>query len=146
MRRAMSLLRSRKGAIVAVVAVLAAGVTAVGVALAASVNVTDTTSIRLRVVESEFEDGFDSRWHTHPGAPIVQVKEGSFKIYQGSCKPTVVGAGETYIEVPNVPVRAIATGHIKWTTTQVWQDGLLFTTTLASGADPFDCEQLGANP
>ena len=92
----------------------------VGIAVAASVAVRDTTDVRLRVIQSEFATGFDSGWHTHPGVVIVQVQEGKFKIYQGSCEPTVVQKGETYLEVPFVPVRAVATGAIKWTTSQIF--------------------------
>ena len=97
---------------------------ATGVALAASVLVRDTTDVRLRVIQSEFADGFDSGWHTHPGMVIVQVQQGKFKIYQGSCKhPTVVEKGETYLEIPFVPVRAVAKGEVKWTTTQILPAG-----------------------
>ena len=60
--------------------------------------------------------GFDSGWHVHPGLAIVQVESGSFQIYQGSCTPKTVNAGETFIEVPWKPVRAVATGSITWTT------------------------------
>ena len=98
---------------------LAAAVVGVGIGVAASTVVTDTNTVRLRIVQSEFADGFDSGWHTHPGVVIVQVQEGYFKLYQGSCKPTVVQAGETYLEVPLVPVRAVAKGEIKWTTSQI---------------------------
>ncbi|MEP7223337.1 MAG: hypothetical protein ABI783_00070 [Actinomycetota bacterium] len=61
-------------------------------------------------------DSFDSGWHVHPGLVVVQVEEGSFQFTQGSCTPKTVGAGETFIEVPWKPVRAVATGPIKWTT------------------------------
>ena len=88
-------------------------------AYAASTVVVDTTNVRLRVVQSEFADGFDSGWHTHPGPVIVQVREGNFKIYQGGCEPHVVHEGETYVEVPFVPVRAVAKGRIAWTTSQI---------------------------
>lgn len=91
----------------------------VGLAVAASVAVVDTTNVRLRVVQSDFPEGFDSGWHTHPGPVIVQVQEGLFKIYQGGCEPHVVHEGETFIEVPFVPVRAISKGPIKWTTSQI---------------------------
>jgi len=47
------------------------------------------------------------------------VQEGSFKIYQGSCTPTTVSAGQTFIEAPHLPVRALATGTIRWTTTMI---------------------------
>ena len=90
-----------------------------GVAVAASLAVVDTTAVRLRVVQSQFENGFDSGWHTHPGPVIVQVLEGTFKIYQGGCEPVVVHAGGTYVEVPFVPVRAIAKDRITWTTSQI---------------------------
>lgn len=91
----------------------------VGIAMAASVVVVDTNNVRLRVVQSAFEEGFDSGWHTHPGPVIVQVQEGMFKIYQGGCVPKIVHEGETLVEVPLVPVRAIAKGPIKWTTSQI---------------------------
>ena len=91
----------------------------VGIGYAASTVVRDTTSVRLRVIQSEFADGFDSGWHMHPGVVIVQVQEGSFRIYQGSCRATVVHRGETYLEVPFVPVRAVAKGNVKWTTSQI---------------------------
>ena len=90
-----------------------------GIGYAVSNVVRDTTSVRLRVIQSEFADGFDSGWHTHPGPVIVQVQDGRFKIYQGSCKATVVQKGENYLEVPFVPVRAVAQGHVKWTTSQI---------------------------
>jgi hypothetical protein len=67
--------------------------------------------------------GFDSGWHIHPGLAIVQVESGSFQIYQGSCTPKTVNAGETFIEVPWKPVRAVATGSITWTTSLLVPSG-----------------------
>ena len=61
-------------------------------------------------------DSFDSGWHVHPGLVVVQVEEGSFQFTQASCTPKTVGAGETFLEVPWKPVRAVATGPVKWTT------------------------------
>jgi quercetin dioxygenase-like cupin family protein len=110
--------RPGRGSIAACLALAAAGL-AVGIAFAASMVVVDTSDVRLRVVQSEFESGFDSGWHTHPGPVIVQVQEGTFKIYQGGCEPVVVHAGDSYIEVPFVPVRAVAKGRIVWTTSQI---------------------------
>jgi quercetin dioxygenase-like cupin family protein len=98
------------------VSLVAAGA---GIGVAASTAVVDTQSVRLRVVQSDFTDGFDSGWHMHPGPVIVQVTQGQFKIFQGTCHPRVVNEGETYLEVPYVPVRAVATGHITWTTSMV---------------------------
>jgi quercetin dioxygenase-like cupin family protein len=91
----------------------------VGIGIAATSTTVDTNDVRLRVLQSDFADGFDSGWHTHPGAVIVQVQEGFLKITQGGCQPEVVQKGETYLEVPLVPVRAVATGPVKWTTTQI---------------------------
>ncbi len=67
-------------------------------------------------------DGLDSGWHIHPGPVIVQVEQGAFRLYQGSCAPRIIGPGETYIEVPNVPVRAVAKDAVTWTTTLVIPD------------------------
>jgi hypothetical protein len=100
--------------------VVVAGVTA-AVALPAVISqsvITDTTSVHLRVQRTA-ADGFDSGWHVHPGLSIVQVEEGSIKIYENSCTPKTVGPGDTLIEVPFQPVRAIATGHVVWTTSFV---------------------------
>jgi quercetin dioxygenase-like cupin family protein len=124
-----ALRRSKKIVLaLAIVAVAAAA----GVAVAAQTIVTDTDNVHLRVVKSQFDDGFDSGWHIHPGPAIVQVQTGRFKMFQGSCEPTVVGAGETYIEVPNVPVLAVAKGEIEWTTTLIYETGQAASTPVAS--------------
>ncbi len=115
--------RSRKAYVFAGVALVAA--LAAGVAIAGSNVIRDTTNLRLRIIQSEFADGFDSGWHMHPGPVIVQVQKGYFKIYQGlpgergTCEPTIVQAGESYLEIPFVPVRAVARDEIQWTTSQI---------------------------
>jgi quercetin dioxygenase-like cupin family protein len=121
--------RSKK--IVLALAVIAVTATA-GVAVAAQTFVTDTDNVHLRIVKSQFDDGFDSGWHTHPGPAIVQVQKGRFKISQGTCEPTTVSAGETYIEVPSVPVLAVAKGEIEWTTTLIYETGRPAGTPVAS--------------
>jgi quercetin dioxygenase-like cupin family protein len=126
----MSALRPSKRIVLAL-AVIAVAATA-GVAVAAQTVVTDTDNVHLRIVKSQFDDGFDSGWHMHPGPAIVQVQEGRFKIFDSSCKPTTVGAGETYIEVPNVPVLAVAKGEIEWTTTLIYETGQAAATPVAS--------------
>jgi quercetin dioxygenase-like cupin family protein len=108
--------------IVLALAIVAVAATA-GVAVAAQTIVTDTDNVHLRIVKSQFDDGFDSGWHTHPGPAIVQVQNGRFKIFDSRCKPTIVGAGETYVEVPNDPVLAVAKGEIEWTTTLIYETG-----------------------
>jgi len=122
----MRALRSNRFLVVIAVAI-AAGVVA-AVALPAVISqqvINDTGNIHLRIVRTN-ADGFDSGWHVHPGLSIVQVQEGSLQLYQGGCTPRTVGAGDTYIEVPHLPVRAVATGKALWTTTFI-----------TNGADPF---------
>jgi hypothetical protein len=105
----------------------AAALAAVGFAAVTSQTVlADGTNLHIRVVKT-IADDFDSGWHVHPGPAIVQVQEGSFQITQGSCTPKTVSAGDTFIEIPFVPVRAVATGHIVWTTTLLgrYEDKLL---------------------
>jgi quercetin dioxygenase-like cupin family protein len=113
---------------------LTLAVSSVGIALAATAPaqkaiVDEYGNIRLRIVESDYvpttaDPRYDSGWHTHPGPAIVQVKSGTFDITQVGCTPTKVGPGQTYIEIPNTPVRAVSEGAIKWTTTLLlWNTG-----------------------
>ena len=97
------------------VAVIGAGI---AIAVTTSTTLADTNAVRLKIVRSETTGDFSSGWHTHPGPVIVQVQEGFLKIsQQGNCQPNVVGAGETFIEVPELPLVAEAKGPAKWTTT-----------------------------
>jgi quercetin dioxygenase-like cupin family protein len=81
-------------------------------------NAANSGAANIRIVHTVANE-FDSGWHTHPGPAIVQVQAGFLKIYQGSCEPTVVQKGDTYIEIPGVPVRGVASGPVEWTTTLV---------------------------
>jgi quercetin dioxygenase-like cupin family protein len=114
----MGVLRSKRAVALVAAIVVAAGLAAVGIsAVLSQTVVVDGTNIHFRVVRTVAND-FDSGWHTHPGLAIVQVQQGSLQITQaGSCTAKTVGAGETYIEVPYTPVRAVATGFVSWTTT-----------------------------
>jgi hypothetical protein len=128
--------RSRKAIVTLACTVVAAAVLA-GTALSGLISQTivrDSTSVHLRVVRS-VADAYDSGWHTHPGPAIVQVQEGSFQITQGTCTPTTVSAGQTYVEVPFLAVRAVSTGRVVWTTTLVGpqEDALLTPTTSPCG-------------
>jgi hypothetical protein len=128
----MRVLRSKKF-LVLLAGLVTAG-TAVAIAVAAVTSqqvITDTTNMHLRV-QRTVADGFDSGWHVHPGLAIVQVEEGSFQIYENGCTPKTVGAGDTFIEVPYQPVRAIATGHIVWTTSFVVDNSGLFLIPLST--------------
>jgi hypothetical protein len=116
--------------------VIVAGVVA-AVALSAVTSqqvINDTSNVHLRIVRTT-ADGFDSGWHVHPGIVIVQVQEGSLQLYQGSCTPKTVGAGDTYLEVPHLAVRAVATGRVAWTTTMI-----------TNGADPVTIPLSAYNP
>jgi hypothetical protein len=117
-----------------VMSALAVAASSVGVALAShgpnqKVLVDTYGNLRLRIVEGEYvpkadEPRFDSGWHTHPGIAVVQVKSGTFEITQVGCNATTVGPGQTYIEIPNTPIRAVSQGAIKWTTTLLlWNTG-----------------------
>jgi quercetin dioxygenase-like cupin family protein len=116
-----------------------------GVALAgitSAIITTDTTNVKLTITENK-ADNFYSGWHTHPGPVIVQVQTGYLKFYHGvvNCAPDVVGPGETTIETPNVPVLAVAKGHVEWTTTLIRDASKPGRTDLIP---PFPCDV--ANP
>jgi hypothetical protein len=128
----MRVLRSRKFLILLAGLVTAGTAAAIAIAAVTSQSViTDTTNVHLRVQRTT-ADGFDSGWHVHPGLAIVQVEEGSIQIYANSCTAKTVGAGDTFIEVPFRPVRAIATGHVVWTTTFVLNGSDAFQIPLSS--------------
>jgi quercetin dioxygenase-like cupin family protein len=119
-RRAVKSVISSKTAMVLIAAVLGGGVVA-AVALADTwtSTVENDSNAHLRIVYT-YANNFDSGWHFHPGVAIVQVTKGSLTVTQASdCKPKTVSAGETSIEVPYVPVRAVGVGETAWTTTFV---------------------------
>ena len=122
----MSVPRSKTFLVLLAMLVTAATAAAIAIAAVTSQTViTDTSNVHLRVQRTTAE-GFDSGWHIHPGLAIVQVEEGSINLYENSCTPKTLAAGSTSIEIPFRPVRAIATGHVVWTTTFV-----------LNGPDPF---------
>jgi hypothetical protein len=128
----MRVLRSKKFLVLLAVLVTAGSAVAIAIAAVTSQQViTDTTNMHLRV-QRTVADGFDSGWHVHPGLSIVQVEEGSLQIYENGCTPKTVGAGDTFIEVPYLPVRGIATGHVVWTTSFVVDGAGLFLIPLSS--------------
>jgi hypothetical protein len=113
----MSVLRSKRILVLLAAIVVTAGLAGAGIsALVSGTVLADGTNIHFRIVRNVAE-GFDSGWHIHPGLAVVQVQEGSLQITQGSCTAKTVNAGDTSIEVPYVPVRATATGHVVWTVT-----------------------------
>jgi hypothetical protein len=103
---------------------------AIGVGIASAVVTSailaDTNVVREKIVRTQFTPSaeqltFAAGWHMHPGLSIVQVQEGRLTILQ-SCRSTKVGPGETFVEVPYLPVNAVASGPVKWTTTFVLAD------------------------
>jgi hypothetical protein len=115
----MQVMRAKKVLVLVGAMLAAATLAAVGISAVTSQTVmADATNLHIRVIRTAAND-FDSGWHIHPGPAIVQVQEGSFQVTQGSCTAKTVAAGDTYIEIPYVPVRAVATGRIVWTTTQL---------------------------
>jgi hypothetical protein len=114
----MRLLRSKKVIVVLATTLVAVGaLAAVGISGVVSQTVlADGENIHFQVIRRVADD-FDSGWHIHPGPAILQVQQGSFQITQGGCTAKTVNAGDTFIEVPYLPVRAVATGRVAWTTT-----------------------------
>jgi quercetin dioxygenase-like cupin family protein len=115
----MLALRGRKKWI-ALAALALSAVVGVSVAVAAvtsSVVVADTNTVREKIVQTEVSGGFESGWHIHPGPAIVQVQDGQIMIFQNSCHPRILNAGDTYIEIPGVPVDAVVKDSARWTTT-----------------------------
>ncbi len=128
----MRFLRSKRVLVLLSAFTTAGMVAAIAFAAVTSQQViTDTTNMHLRVVKT-IADGFDSGWHVHPGLAVVQVQEGSIQIYENGCTAKTVAAGDTFVEVPYTPVRAIATGHVVWTTSFVLDNAGAFQIPLAS--------------
>ena len=112
----MKRFRSKRFVALAAGVVCAAALAAAAIAAVTSQTIlADGNTLHYRFVRTA-ADGLDSGWHIHPGLAIVQVQEGSLQITQGSCTPKTVGAGETLVEVPYLPVRGTATGKVVWTT------------------------------
>jgi hypothetical protein len=127
----MRVFRSKKWLILPVVGVAAAIGGGVAVATVTGTVLSDThpaggsaNEVRMRVLLSDFvpsadQPTFDSGWHTHPGPVLFQVQEGRVSITQGPpCRTTDLGPGETYVEIPEHPVRATAKRAAKFTATQ----------------------------
>ncbi len=119
--------RSTRG-LLALGSVLLVGTVGVGVASAMvmSTVLADTNVVRERIVRSHFtpspdQPRFNAGWHIHPGVVIVQVQEGQLTITQG-CRAHRLGPGDTYIEVPFLPVNATTTSAVRWTSTLILAD------------------------
>lgn len=118
--------RRSKSVLIVLVALIVAGaaVTVAAAAVLSRQTLAEGDGLHYRFEKTTTDaSGFDSGWHVHPGLAIVQVESGSFQIYQGSCTPKTVNAGETFIEVPWKPVRAVATGSVTWTTSLLIPSG-----------------------
>jgi hypothetical protein len=128
----MRVFRLKKWWVLAALGVVGSAGVGVAFATVTSTVLSDThpaggsaNEVRLRVVRNVFvpsadQPTFSSGWHTHPGPVFFQVQEGRVKITQGPpCRTTILGPGETYIEIPEHPVLATAKRAAKWTTSFV---------------------------
>ena len=80
---------------------------------------TDGNNVRLRVVQNT-AGNFDSGWHMHPGLIVVSVQKGTVSFTDGaSCKTKIYKAGDSFIEDPYSPGRAVALGEFNWTATYI---------------------------
>ena len=136
-RRALQRLVYSKISLVLVAALLGGAVVA-----AAAVGDVWTTTVQndsnahLRIVYT-YASNFDSGWHYHPGVAIVQVTKGALTITQApDCKPKLVSAGETSIEVPYHATRAVGVGETAWTTTFVLANSEPPTTPVSTNPCP----------
>lgn len=109
--------RSRKGIALLAAFLGAATLSAVALADVWSSSVSqDTTNVRLRVQHLSTSN-FDSGWHTHPGAVIVQLEQGSLTYTGKNCVKKTYGPGDTFIEIPYTPARVVGVGYAKFTVT-----------------------------
>lgn len=109
--------RSRKGIVLLAAFLGAATVSAVAFADVWSTSVSqDTNNVRLRVQHFSTSN-FDSGWHSHPGAVIVQMEQGSLTQTGANCVKKTYGPGDTFIEIPYTPARVVGVGYAKFTAT-----------------------------
>lgn len=140
----MKRFRSNKAIVLAGCALIAAVAVGVAVATVAPTVFADTNAVRERIVRTQFtpsEDQpiFNSGWHTHPGPIIIQVEEGYLKFFrEGMCEPTIIGAGETYIEVPELPLLAKTKVATRWTATGILPNSTPGTPDRAPADNPCD--------
>jgi len=116
----MRALRSKR--VIALVLAASIGGAATGAAISAVLSqqvIADTGNVHIKVIRTAVDGNYDSGWHVHTGVAIVQVQSGALQITQNGCTPTTVGPGQTFIEVPFLVVRGVATGPTSWTTTQI---------------------------
>jgi hypothetical protein len=139
----MHVSRSRRFVVLLAALLVAGAVVSVAVpAVIARQVLGEGTNLRYQFVRQTADaSGFDSGWHVHPGLVVFQVEEGSVQVFQGSCTPTTLGPGDTFIEVPWKPVRARATGSVVWTTSLFIAAGDQLSIPLAtySPAQPNPC-------
>ena len=107
----------------AIATLCAVGLTGAALATVTSTVHADTNVVREKIVRNDFTPSADQAiftpgWHIHQGLAVVQVQEGKLTIYQ-NCRTYELQRGDTYIEVPYVPVNAVAKRHTLWTTTFV---------------------------
>jgi energy-converting hydrogenase Eha subunit A len=124
-------------AIVVLTATIAVGIAS---AVVTSAILADTNVVREKIVRTQFtpsadQPTFAAGWHMHPGLAVVQVQEGRLTIIQ-NCRSTRLRPGDTFVEVPYLPVNAVATESVKWTTTFVLADSIAGAPDRLPATDP----------
>jgi mannose-6-phosphate isomerase-like protein (cupin superfamily) len=77
-------------------------------------------SIRFRQAHVvRVDNPLTSGWHTHPGAEILAVAEGSITITESDCRQVTLGANQAYIAPPNVPFDVATSPTVDFTVTHV---------------------------
>ena len=128
--------KARMLVILAVTAASAALLAAAAIGDVWTTTVQNDSNAHLRIVYT-YASNFDSGWHYHPGVAIVQVTKGALTITQApDCKPKLVSAGETSIEVPYHATRAVGVGETAWTTTFVLANSEAPTTPVSTNPCP----------
>ena len=99
-------------------------------------------SVRIRDVHTTgAPPGFSSGWHIHPGPVLVAMSatsSGSLTLYDERCRPTTIGANQSYIETPNSPIiaRNESAADAEWVTTMILPIGHLHTTPVDAPCNP----------
>ncbi len=113
----------RRWIVLAILVLGAAGGAGIAVAALSATVLADTNTVREKIVRNQFTPDtttptFSSGWHEHPGIVVVQVQSGKLTIFQ-NCQKFTLGSGDMYIEVPYLPVNAVANGPATWTSTLI---------------------------
>jgi hypothetical protein len=111
----MHVLRSKKFLALLAGVVVAGATAAIAISASTTQVIVDTNAVHMRIQKSTF-DNYDSGWHVHPGVVIIKIQEGSVTVYENGCTPKTVGAGDTTIEAPYLPIRVTSVHAVETVT------------------------------